>query len=311
MDFTLNEDELALRDGIRSLLEGRFAIDRVREGLTRGMWKELGNAGVFSLDSDGFGWPAAAVVFEELGAAAIPGPLVSTFLATDLEAGASTGERLFGLLDGRDAPVIIEYPDEVDDILVLDPDGIFIVPPGELSLTPSEWPLDPLTPVAIAATLPKGARVGSAAEVPEWRRNGALLTAALQVGLARRALELGVAYAKEREQFGKPIGAFQAVKHICADMAVSTELARVAVHEAAVYCEEPELGGAERAVSTAKALAGEAARQNGKRATQVFGGMGYTWEVDVHLLLKRAWVLETHFGSSDDHADAIAATLGA
>ena len=65
----------------------------------------------------------------------------------------------------------------------------------------------------------------------------------------------------------------------------------------------------DRSVGTAKLLAGEAAIANGKAATQVHGGMGFTWEVDVHLFLKRAWVLETHFGSGDHHADAIAASL--
>ena len=115
--------------------------------------------------------------------------------------------------------------------------------------------------------------------------------------------ELAVAYAKERVQFDRPIGSFQAIKHLCADMVVRTELARAAVYAAGARLDEgTERPGFDRLVSTAKLIAGEAAIANGKTATQVFGGMGYTWEVDVHLYLKRAWVLDTHFGPADQHA---------
>jgi alkylation response protein AidB-like acyl-CoA dehydrogenase len=121
--------------------------------------------------------------------------------------------------------------------------------------------------------------------------------------------DLAVAYAKEREQFNRPIGSFQAVKHMCADMAVRAEVARTAVYAAACVLDDPATGEPARALSGAKLLANDAAVVNGKSATQVFGGMGFTWEVDVHLYLKRAWVLDTHFGSVDHHADAVAALL--
>jgi alkylation response protein AidB-like acyl-CoA dehydrogenase len=123
-------------------------------------------------------------------------------------------------------------------------------------------------------------------------------------------MEMTVAYAKERMQFDRPIGGFQAIKHLCADMLVRTEVARAAVYAAGAHLDEAAaLPDIERAISTAKLLAGVAAIANGKSATQVHGGMGFTWEVDVHLYLKRAWVLDTHFGSSDTHADAVAAAL--
>jgi alkylation response protein AidB-like acyl-CoA dehydrogenase len=89
-------------------------------------------------------------------------------------------------------------------------------------------------------------------------------------------------------------------------MVVRTELARAAVYAAAAALDE---GIERREASVAKALAGEAAITNGKTATQVHGGMGYTWEVDIHLYLKRAWVLDTHFGSTEYHYDAVAAGL--
>ncbi len=135
-----------------------------------------------------------------------------------------------------------------------------------------------------------------------------MLTAAFCVGMADALTDLAVAYAKEREQFNRPIGSFQAVKHLCADMAVRAEVARASVYAAACVLDDPSTGELVRYLSGAKLLANEAAITNGKSATQVFGGMGFTWEVDVHLYLKRAWVLDTHFGSIDHHADTLTAT---
>src|SRR6202042_2051490 len=142
-------------------------------------------------------------------------------------------------------------------------------------------------------------------------RDGALLTAALQVGHAAATLDLAVAYAKERQQFGQPIGGFQAVKHICADMLVRAEVARAAVHAAACLADAPDVAATEaavagctedqlleRSVSGAKVLADEAAVANARAAIQVHGGMGFTWEVPLHLHLKRSRVLATTFGTS-------------
>ncbi|WP_234101977.1 acyl-CoA dehydrogenase family protein, partial [Streptomyces venezuelae] len=110
-----------------------------------------------------------------------------------------------------------------------------------------------------------------------------LLTAAEQVGSAGRTTEMAVSYAREREQFGQVIGGFQAVKHLCAGMLVRTELARAAVRAASLTADPVEIAGA-------KLLADEAATGNARDCLQVHGGMGFTWEADVHLHLKRAWV---------------------
>jgi alkylation response protein AidB-like acyl-CoA dehydrogenase len=113
----------------------------------------------------------------------------------------------------------------------------------------------------------------------------------------------------ERRQFDRPVGSFQAVKHILADMAVRAELARAAVDAAAVSLDHPDAADVARATAGARLLAGEAAVKNAKASMQVHGGMGFTWEVDVHLYLKRAWVLNTTFGTLAEHADAITAAL--
>jgi len=300
VNFDLSDDQVALRDGIRSLLEGKFPMSRVREGFDRSTYDDLQEAGVFSLLADGFGWTDAAVVYEELGRACVPGPLVWTFGRDSITGGLdlTVGGTKY-----------VEHLDALDTLLVLDEASISSVDASAVAATAADWPLDPLTPVSAVETLPALAAVGGAAELATLRTSGALLTAAFCVGMADALTEMSVAYAKEREQFNRPIGSFQAVKHLCADMAVRAEVARAAVYAAACVLDDPSTGEAVRALSGAKLLANEAAIVNGKSATQVYGGMGFTWEVDVHLYLKRAWVLDTHFGSIDHHADTLAATL--
>jgi alkylation response protein AidB-like acyl-CoA dehydrogenase len=169
--------------------------------------------------------------------------------------------------------------------------------------------MDPLTPVWTLGAPPVGVPVAGPDISEWWGRDGTVLTAALQVGLAAWATQLAVDYAKERRQFGRPIGGFQAVKHLCADMAVRTELARCAVHAAAVTVDQPDVGDGIAAAAGAKLLADEAALANGRACIQVHGGMGFTWEVPAHLAYKRARVLATHFGTADRRAEMLADTL--
>ena len=195
----------------------------------------------------------------------------------------------------------------LESLYVIDDDAVTRLDARAIDAKPATWPLDPVTPMTRVEVLPDG--YVCHAEASTWRRGGAVLTAAFQTGIADRMTEMTVAYAKERMQFDRPIASFQAIKHLCADMLTRTEVARAAVYAAGAHLDAPDLDGVERSVSTAKVMAGEAAIANGKTATQVHGGMGFTWEVDVHLFLKRAWVLDTQFGSADLHADRIAAAL--
>jgi alkylation response protein AidB-like acyl-CoA dehydrogenase len=300
MSFDLTDDQLALRDGIRSLVGGRFPISRVRDGFDRATYDELADAGVFSLRADGFGWTDAVVVYEELGRGVIPGPLVATF-------GREVITTAYDVTL-RGAP-LVEHAGSATEVLRLGDGDAALLAVADLDAdAPEDWPLDPLTPVwRVDAVDTATGRPDRPAD--ELRREGALLTAAYCVGMADRLTELAVDYAQERRQFDRPIGSFQALKHILADMAVRTELARVSVHSAACVMDDPDTGELDRAVSGAKLLAGEAAVLNGRSATQAYGGMGFTWEVDVHLYLKRAWVLETHFGGGDHHADHVAASM--
>ena len=301
MDFELTDDQVALQEGVRKLCEGRRDEPE--------LWVQLGDMGVFSLrlpedaGGAGLGMAEAVLVFEELGRAAVPGPLVGTHLA----AGVLPDVRAAGVVERTRAPLVVEHLGDVERLVVIDDDGLWSVDPASVDAEPVQNPLDPLTPVSrITGSLPQGDRVGDAADVARWRLEGAALVAGLELGLAGAATDLAVAYAKERQQFDRPIGSFQAVKHLCAEMLVRTEMARAAVYAAGVTLDDPEVGDPRRAVAAARVMSSDAAVANGKDAVQVHGGMGFTWEVDVHLYLKRAWVLATQFGTPDQHAETMA-----
>ena len=124
----------------------------------------------------------------------------------------------------------------------------------------------------------------------------------------QRTLDLTVEYAKTRKQFGKPIGMFQAVQHQCADMYLETESARSAVYYAGWALEENS-PDAPNAVSIAKMYASDAARTVGNRGIQIHGGMGFTWENDIHLYYRRAKASETAFGDATFHRERIASLV--
>ncbi len=333
MDFELTEFQVDLADGVRRMLEGQFPLEQLRsfEGADRVIdrkgWRQLGEAGVFNLclaeeaGGVGLGLSEAALVFEELGRSLVPGPLVASHLASGLIDGAEDGSVVVGLVEqgrlsggadaGRAVPVVIEYLDDLDVLLVLSEQGVSAVDPRSVVATRLQRPMDPLTPVWSAASLPEGTPVAGPDIAAWWRRDGAVLTAALQIGAAAWTTELAVEYAKQRRQFGRIIGGFQAVKHLCADMAVRTEVARCSVQAAAVTVDQPDVGDSEVAAAGAKLLADEAAITNGRSCIQVHGGMGFTWEVPAHLAYKRARVLATQFGTADELAESLGASLAA
>jgi len=329
MDFEVTAIQTELAEGIRRLCEGAFPLESIRRSestervVDRDGWRRLGEAGVFHLclaeeaGGVGLGLAEAALVFEELGRALLPGPLVASHLAAGLIDGADDGSVVVGLVErpipgrpGADSlPVIVEHLADLDVLLVLSPEGIERLDPGSLDAQRLPRPMDPLTPVWSVPALPDGAPVAGPEVASWWRRDGAVLTAALQVGMAQWSCDLAVEYAKGRVQFGRPIGGFQAVKHLCADMAVRAEVARCAVQAAAVTVDQPDVGDADAAAAGAKILADEAAVTNGRSCIQVHGGMGFTWEVPAHLAYKRARVLATQFGSADMLAEALAEAL--
>ncbi|SCF95002.1 acyl-CoA dehydrogenase family protein [Streptomyces sp. Ncost-T10-10d] len=325
MDFQLSDDQRALRAGVRELLAGRFGRDRMRAalddgtGIDRALWRELGEAGFFALrlpeteGGVGLGLPESVLLFEEAGRSLLPGPLIATHLAAGAVKGAAEGETVVAVLDAGQP---VGHLGDADGLLVLGP-GEARTPgpgpePGEARVVTGGAlrdvvreavpvrSLDPFTslwrvtgPVGPGELLAGGARL---------RDEGALLAAAEQLGSAARTTEMAVQHAGEREQFGSPIGSFQAVKHLCAGMLVRAELARSAVYAAAVTADRAEIAGA-------KLLADDAAVRNARDCLQVHGGMGFTWEADVHLHLKRAWLRSGQWLTAAAAEEALAADL--
>ncbi|MFM9368310.1 acyl-CoA dehydrogenase family protein [Streptomyces sp. Da 82-17] len=290
MDFQLTSDQRDLQQGVRALLAGRFdrtalrALADAPEGpvLDRELWRELGAAGFFALrlpESEGgvgLGLPEAVLAFEEAGRALLPGPLVATHLAAGEVEGAATGATVVTAVDPGG---LVPWLDASDVVR------------GDTARAVPVRSVDPLTPLHRTPTAP---------ESPD--PVAVLLTAAEQLGSAARSCETAVRYAGERAQFGQPIGAFQAVKHLCAQMLVRTELARAAVYAAAVTADPAEITGA-------ALLADEAAVLGARDCLQVHGGMGFTWESDVHLHLKRAWLRAELGPSAGGVEEAWAAAL--
>ncbi len=325
MDFQPTEDQKALREGIRSFVEGQLPFDRIPDlekskGFDRDLWNELAEMGVFALRLSedeggvGLGFSDAVLVFAELGRRLVPGPIVWTHLAASLVDGAATGETIVGgldLLGPSDDPILVEYFDVLDVLLVLRDDGVYRVDPAVCTATEVETPLDPLTPIHLVSDLPPGDAIGDADAARRLRLEGAAIVSGVQLGLAEGALELANDYAKERQQFGRPIGGFQAVKHMLAEMFVKQEAARAGAYNAGATLDAPEVADVQKAVSSAKVTAGESAIRNARTGIQVHGGMGFTWEVLAHYYLKRAWVCENVFGTQDEHAEKIASILEA
>jgi alkylation response protein AidB-like acyl-CoA dehydrogenase len=302
MNFDLSDDQRTIKSTARELLAARYPLAEVRRlalederGFTDAQWDEM----------VALGWPEIAelgtvemiVVAEELGYALAPTPLQSTWVAGLLGADVSGGRRGAVVIDGLAADA------GTADVLV-DWDGDSI---EGASVEPVRA-LDP-TRRMFRISAPPGSRSPLGADVERARLQAAVMNAAESVGVAERAMGMALEYAKERKQFGRAIGTYQAVSHACAQMLLEVEGARSAVYWAAWALEhEPET--APLAAACAKAYAGDAGRRVPRSALQVHGGIGFTWEHDLHFFLKRGEANAQAYGSGAAHREQIAALAG-
>jgi len=327
MDFELSADQEALRDAATDLLATRSASPVVRAAMDRGgsadpgLWAAMVDQGWSGIATSeeaggvGLGWVEAAVLLEQVGATVAPAPILGQLVALELLADT---EWAAGLLDGSRiaaiAPsfeVAVPYADVADVVVLADGDAVLAVDMADHH-PPAEPAMDLTRTVGWirrdALTTAPGAVVGGAAEQERFLDVAAVAYSAELLGIAQRALDLSVAYAKERVQFGRPIGSFQAVKHRCADMLVDVEGMRSAVYWAA-WCVADRHEDASVAASTAKTWCSDAATRVTASALQVHGGIGFTWEHDVHLYLKRAHLDALAFGDAVFHRTRLAGLL--
>ena len=321
MEFRLDADQVDLQQTVTRLFEDRFPLETVheREGapLDRKAWKAMAEVGILGLLVDperggsGLGVLEAALVFELVGSHLVSGPLMWSVLAAPLVEGVTEGRTVATGTEADDepGPVDVENAVDADLILALDATSVTAHRTEDRAEPEALDPLDPLTSVARVRDLGPGASVGDAADAERLRLVGTVLSAAELVGVASRSLDVARTYALERHQFDVPIGSFQAVKHLLADMYVQTTLAQSATYAAAAVVDHPGGEDPARVAGVAKLLAAEAAIEGASTAVQILGGMGFTWDMLPNYLLKRAWHVAHRFGPGDTQATRLGSDL--
>jgi alkylation response protein AidB-like acyl-CoA dehydrogenase len=300
MNFDLSDDQRTIKATAREFLAARYPLAEVRRlalederGWTDAQWREMVELGWPEIGE--LGTVEMIVVAEELGYALAPTPLQSTWAAGLLGADIGDGRRGAVVVDGIAADA------GTADVLV-DWDGNAIT-------GAQVEPVRALDPTRRLFRVSGGEREPLGGDVERGRGQTAVMNAAESVGVAARAMDMAVEYAKERKQFDRPIGTYQAVSHACAQMLLEVEGARSAVYWAAWALDhEPET--APVAVACAKAYAGDAGRRVPRSALQVHGGIGFTWEHDLHFFLKRGEANAHAYGDSAEHRERVAALTG-
>lgn len=298
MDLTLTEDQEMVQRTAREFLAGRAGED---------VWKEITGLGWQALPFEDFGFLEACLIVEELGRARVPSPYVSTvaccgFAAPSLRQEIAEG-AVFAYVPFSGA--LVPWAGSADRLLVATPFGVVVAKPESVAMTRVE--VVGLAPTyRVTYTAVDGTPVAASAASIE--AHGAAATCAEMVGGAQAVLDMTVAYAKEREQFGKPIGAFQAVQHHCANMAIDVLSARFIAYEAIWRLGQGQ--GAAAEVSVAKSWVSEAYERVCALGHQVHGAIGFTAEHDLHHYTRHAMSTALAFGDADTHLNRLATHLG-
>jgi len=359
--FDLNDEQQQIKETAREFLASRYKPERIRElietdlGFEESDWKEMVELGWPGLalpeehGGQGLGIVELAAVFEEMGYALAPSPLLSNTVAglalalcgsedqkAEFLAPLAAGEKrgTVALIDAGSAGTIGEFEMEAqagdggavldgEKVMVLDADAadFLLVATSEgnrhivegdqsgVSLL-NEPSIDPTRRVYSVRF--EGVEVPAERTLPAEREDYfpvlqrvCVAVAAELTGIAQRTMEMAVEYAKERQQFGRPIGSYQAVSHRCAQMLLETESARSATFYAA-WAADASPEELPLAASMAKAYASDAGWRVAGKSLQVHGGIGFTWEHDLHLWLKRARVDAAIFGDAHWHREQVA-----
>ena len=330
MNFDLDDEQQEIKRTAHEFLADRFKPEKVRElaesrSYDDALWKEiseLGWPGIAIAEEDGgqgLGMVELAALLEESGIACAPTPLLGSAGAAlvisaagsdeqrsewlpKLATGEATGS-FGGFTDGK-STLFCDLPG-ADVVVTFDGEGALIAPASEVDFEPFE---------AIDASRSYGLVSEAGGErlpgdVDAGRDRLAVAIAAELTGIAQRAMEMAVEYARERQQFGRPIGSYQAVSHRCAAMLLATEESRSLTYYAA-WTADAEAESLPLAAAMAGARASDAGWEVPASALQVFGGIGFTWEHDLQFWLKRGRVAGRMLGTPRDHRERVADLSG-
>ncbi len=336
MDFTFTPEQRELADAVKAVLTAEVTPDRIRSrwdtpnGQDPGALAalaELGLPGMLvpeALGGLGLGPVDFVLMAQACGEVALPEPLVEQVLVVTpllvdlLEHGLGTAavqEVLTTLLDssqqaavGHPINPMINFAEQVDWLLLGDGERVHLLPAADAIITPSAS-VDPSRRIAAVSFEPGDGSCVAPAELGAsiWRaalNRGALASAAQLLGIAEAMVAQTIRYTADRQQFGRAIGANQAVKHLLADVAVQIEYAKPAVYRAAYTVQASPLRS-DFAVSHAKVSAARAALLATRHCIQAHGAMGYTWECDLQIWVKRAWALAREWGDEGFHKNRI------
>lgn len=331
MNFDFTDDQQAIKRTARDFLAARFKPEHLRELAEAGEYDdrawaemaELGWAGIFVDEQhggQGLGVVELVILMEELGYSLAPVPFLGNAAAglvlqqagsdeqrSRFLPGIASGEErgAVGLVRNGEARLVADAEGAAVIVLLDENGGGTVVPAADAAIEPAAT----IDSTRRFATVRADAGEPLAGDPGRGRGAICVALAAELTGVAQRAMEMAVDYAKDRKQFGRPVGAYQAVSHRCAQMLLEVEGARSTAYYAAwVADNEPEL--LSLAASMAKAYASDAGWRVSASSLQVHGGIGFTWEHDLHFFLKRAKADGHLFGGAREHRDRVAELAG-
>ena len=306
MDFRFTDEQQDLIDAAKSIFDGEHTVERMRSQLdgneVDALWPQFAELGLLGIiapeDEGGLGqdFSVMAAIAEAAGYAGLVEPFVEVAgLSVPLLAEMGETEKLAQVISGeiRVAPLspnlfANQDADKNDYFIETNPEGSRLLARDEVTLTGLKS-IDPLRRIFKISHQAQGNALS------DWY--GSVLSAAQICGLSRRIVDMSVDYAKDREQFGQQIGSFQAIKHHLANVHTQIEFTRPTVYFAALS------GG--RAVHEAKIAACDTGSLAAEVGIQVHGGMGYTYEVNLHMFMKRIWALSGEWGDRNDHLNIL------
>jgi alkylation response protein AidB-like acyl-CoA dehydrogenase len=332
MNFIFTEDQMQFKDAIKSFLTDECTPKSIREGwdakksFNLDRWQSLFELGVLNSnlpeDKDGLGMNQVtlALMVEEIGYAGLPEPAAEqTFLVNDLISilPKNISKAIEDSFDAGAKFISLAHPSAPNPLFLNESAGLILFDDSECKfITKDDMDFEMIPSNDPSREIYKINSIKNAISSTEnfeelnfaVSARGALMTAALLIGLAQKMIDLSSVYAGDRTQFGKPIGSFQAVKHMLADVAVKIEFAKPAVYRAAFSLSENNPKSALHCAH-AKYMCAQATELACKNSLQAHGAMGYTWEMDLHIYMRKAWSMMACWGNEDKQQDIIFKTL--